>query len=109
MAVKGNLVIDQGTDYKVTLNVENLNSMAANLVGYTAAAKMKKYYTSSKSYIFGATIDPADGTVELTMDANTTHKITAGRYVYDCEVRSPGGTITRLIEGIVTVTPQVTK
>ena len=31
-----------------------------------------------------------------------------GRYVYDVEVTS-GATVTRVIEGLVTISPQVTK
>jgi len=43
------------------------------------------------------------------MSANTTANVVAGRYVYDVELVDSGNVATRLIEGIVTVTPQVTR
>ncbi len=109
MAIKGNLVIDQGSDYLVTINVENANSVAVNLSGYTAEAHMSKHYTSSRFYQFNAEINAVLGTISLSMSSNTTNDISPGRYIYDCEVTSNTGIKTRLLEGIVTITPQVTK
>lgn len=109
MAIKGNIVIDQGSDYELKVNVENINNVSANLVGYTATAQMRKYHTSSRYYTFNTEVDAANGIVTLAMTANTTTKITPGRYLYDCELKSEDGVVTRLIEGIVTITPQITK
>lgn len=109
MAIRGNIVIDQGSDYEFKVNVENLNNVPADLTGYTAEAQMRKYYTSSKSYNFEATVEANTGMVVLAMSANTSSRITPGRYLYDCELTSEEGVVTRLIEGIVTITPQVTK
>ena len=50
------------------------------------------------------------GIIAMSMTANTTGTLTAGRYVYDIELTATAnGNVTRMIEGIVTVTPQVTK
>jgi hypothetical protein len=35
--------------------------------------------------------------------------MTAGRYVYDVEITSSGGEVTRVLEGQVEVTPEVTR
>ena len=43
------------------------------------------------------------------MNAATSANVVYGRYVYDCELTSSGNTVSRLVEGIVTVTPQVTR
>jgi hypothetical protein len=43
------------------------------------------------------------------MTANSSANVVAGRYVYDCELTDVNGAVTRLIEGIATVTPQVTR
>jgi hypothetical protein len=45
----------------------------------------------------------------LGMSANTTSAITAGRYLYDLEVTDSTGVKSRLVEGIVTVTPEITR
>lgn len=109
MAIKGNLVIDQGSDYQVTINVETANGTPVNLSGYTSEAQMRKHYTSSRSYTFDTDINIAVGTITLSMSSNTTNSISPGRYIYDCEVTSNTGIKTRLLEGIVTITPQVTR
>jgi hypothetical protein len=109
VAIKGNIVIDQGTDYIIAVNVETANNTVANLVGYSATAQMRKHYTSLTYYTFSTEIDTQFGAVNLSMTANTTNNIPSGRYVYDCEIVSPLGVRSRLIEGIATVTPQVTR
>lgn len=109
MAAKTNIVLDQGCDFQVTINVQNFNDVPVNLTGYTGYAQMRKHYTSSNAYSFGVTIVPQDGEVVLAMSANTTETIAAGRYVYDCELVSVTGIRTRIVEGFVTVTPQVTR
>ena len=44
----------------------------------------------------------------MNMTASTTADIEEGMYVYDIEITSGAGTVTRLMEGSVTVTPEVT-
>jgi len=109
MAIKANLVIDQGTTFQTTINVTDENDEIVNLTGYTGVAQMRKHFTSTTSYSFVVSISPTIGTVTLSMTANATANVVGGRYVYDCELTDTNGAVTRLIEGIATVTPQVTR
>ena len=109
MAIKANLDIDQGSTFQTTVNVTDNDDNIVDLTGYSGVAQMRKHYTSSNYYSFTIAISPSIGTVTLSMTANTTADITAGRYVYDCELTDSNGAVTRLLEGIVTVTPQVTR
>jgi hypothetical protein len=109
LATKANILIDQGTDYLNVLNLTNDNDEVLSLVGYTGTAQIRKYYTSSVSYPFTVTITAQTGQVSLAMTAEQTANLAAGRYVYDCELRSSGNLVSRILEGIVTVTPQVTR
>jgi len=109
MAIKANLDIDQGSTFQTTINVTDENDDIVNLTGYTGVAQMRKHYTSSTSYSFTVSISPVIGTVTLSLTANATANVVAGRYVYDCELTDSNGTVTRLVEGIATVTPQVTR
>jgi len=108
MAIKGNLVIDQGASFETTINVTDDDDEPVNLAGYTGAAQLRKHYTSLTSTAFTVAVNGAAGEVTLSMTANTTANIAAGRYVYDCEITN-GSVVTRIIEGLVTVTPQVTR
>lgn len=107
MAIKVNLVIDQGTDYSTNINVTDDNDLPVVLTGYTGSAEMRKHYSSATSYPF--TVGIQTGVVTLSMNAAVSSVITSGRYVYDCELTNSNGKTSRLVEGIVTVTPQVTR
>jgi len=43
------------------------------------------------------------------MNNATTAALSPGRYVYDVELKSSSNSISRILEGLVTVTPEVTK
>lgn len=108
MSTKSNIIIDQGADYINTFDITHANNASANLETYTATAYIRKHYASTSYYTFTANTN-ANGVLTISMTANNTANIPAGRYVYDCVVTSNTGTITRLIEGIVTVNPSVTR
>jgi len=107
MAVKSNINIDQGTDFRVTVNVTDANNSPIVLTGYTGKSQFRKHYTSSSAYAFDVSL--ANGAVTLFLSSNTSNSINPGRYVYDCELTSTTGVKSRIVEGIVTVSPQVTK
>jgi len=109
MAIKANIIIDQGSDFITTLNVSDDDGFAINLTGYTGAAQMRRHYTSVSKYDFVVTVSAATGEVSMAMDSDVTNLIPAGRYVYDCELTDNSGVKSRIVEGIVTVTPQVTR
>jgi len=109
MAIKANLQIDQGADFSTEIDVLDDNGDVVNLTGFSGAAQMRKHYTSSTATNFNVTINASGGTVTLSMNAATSANVTPGRYVYDCELTSSSNVVSRLVEGIVTVTPQVTR
>jgi hypothetical protein len=110
MAIKANLVIDQGTTYSTELDLTDENGDGILLAGYTANAQMRKWYTSSNSVVFSTSVDNSTSSITLSLSANQTSSLAAGRYVYDVTITDTGtNTITRLVEGIVTVTPRVTR
>ena len=111
MATKLNLVIDQGATFSnSSIIAYDSSNTAIDFSGntYTIASKMRKFYTSTNAYTFTATSNSATGNITLTMTANTTANIVAGRYVYDVEITSNTGIVTRVKEGIVTVNPNAT-
>jgi PKD repeat protein len=111
MATKANLVIDQGTTFSSTLSLKDDIGDILNLNGYYANSQMRKWYTStSATATFTTSINVSSGEITLSLSANTTSNITSGRYVYDVEITEQStNTVSRIVEGIVTVTPQVTK
>lgn len=110
MAIKASIVIQQGSDFQTTINFTDDNDDVVDLTGYSGSAQLRKHYTSSSSYPFAVTVSPSLGTVTLAMNYSNTAAIPAGRYVFDCELTDTvSNTVSRVVEGVATVTPQVTR
>ena len=110
-AARYNLVIDQGSDFAINFTVKD-NGSAKDLTGYSARAQMR---TSKNATTVAATFtctipDPSSGTVVMTLPNATSSAMAAGTYVYDLEIFTSGdATVTRLIQGSVDLTQEVTR
>ena len=112
-AATTNLIIDQGATWNITFTYKNTDGNPINLTGYTAALQLRTSYdaasaslslTSGSGIVLGGTA----GTIAVTATATETGGLTAGEYVYDLEITS-SSVVTRLVQGRITVTPQVTR
>ena len=111
MAAIANLIIDQGANFSSDVTVKDANGNAFNLTGYTTEAKMAKGYASTRTRTSLTSVIATDATsgVALSMTAAQTAALDAERYVYDVEItQTSTGTVTRVIEGLITVRPNVT-
>lgn len=113
MAATANLRIDQGASFSTDVTVTNTDGTAFNLTGYTASAKMALGYTSTRTrttFTTAIASDATTGVITLSLSADQTNQLDApARYVYDVEIlKTSDSTITRVIEGIITVSPSVT-
>ena len=51
MAIKANLVVDQGVDYYTTVTLTDDNGDVVNLGSYDITSQMRKTYTSSNAVV----------------------------------------------------------
>jgi hypothetical protein len=105
------LFLEQGANFNASIELDDVSGSAFNLVSYSAASQMRKsYYSSNAAATFSVSTgaNAALGIVTLSLDSANTANIAAGRYVYDVYV-SKNSIRTRVLEGIISVTPQVTK
>ena len=110
MATVQNITIDQGTTFSLTINLTNDDNSAKNLANYTIASQMRKSYEAATKTDFTTVKIDATGEVTISLTAAETTSVKAGRYVYDVEIAGTDPVETlRVLEGLVTVTPQVTK
>ncbi len=110
MAIYSNLTVDQGSTFKATIDVTDSEGDALNLTGYTVAGQLRKNFNSSTAVDFTSSVtNVSDGTIQISLSATQTNSLKAGRYVYDVEITSSGGDVTRVIEGQLEVTPGVTR
>lgn len=112
MSTKANIVLEAGTDFSVPISLTDNNNEALIVTVddedlFTAAAKMKKYYAATTSYDFDCAL--SNGELVISMARTVSANIAPGRFVYDIKLTSlEGNTVSRPVEGIVTVTPKVT-
>jgi len=111
MAAVKNLYIDQGTDFNAQVTVYDDNNAPWDLTGYGGIAKIRKSYYSSTSVDFTVSFNTfrATGIINLNLSSAQTSAMEYGRYVYDVIITNGAGKKTRVIEGIVTINPGVTK
>ena len=110
MAIYSNLIMDQGSNFQATIEVNDSSGNNLNLTGYSVAGQMRKSYASSTATDFTASITNAtNGTISISLTAAQTNAIKAGRYVYDVEITSSGNEVSRVVEGQIEVTPGVTR
>jgi hypothetical protein len=86
--------------------------MGLNLTNFSVNSQARKsYYSANASIVFNTSIfDAANGVISLYADANTTSNVVAGNYVYDVKVTDLFvGSVTRVLEGRLFVTPGVTR
>lgn len=110
MAVVSNLIVDQGTDFAVSIVYKNDDGTLKDLTGYQVRSQMRRsYYSTSNTAFTAGFVDAELGEIELSLSANTTNSLKPGRYVYDVEVVDTNSKVTRIVEGLVTVLPGVTR
>ena len=110
MAAVANLSIDQGATFTSDITVKDVEGTVFNLTGYTAVAKLAKGYSSTRTRTTMSTTfatDRTTGVLTISLTANQTAALDAERYVYDVEIVSPTSEVTRVLEGIITVRPEV--
>ena len=109
MATRADLSIDQGTDYEVTLTLTDEDGDIIDLSNSNTAAQIRKNYTSLTYTEFETSTNVDSGEITLTLTADQTADLEQGRYVYDVELTDAANSISRIVEGVVTITPQVTR
>ena len=110
MAIVSNLTVDQGATFNAQIDVSDDSGNSQNLTGYSVAGQIRKTYDSTTYTAFTASVSNATGgTISISLTSTQTNALKAGRYVYDVEITSSGGVVTRVLEGQVEVTPGVTR
>jgi hypothetical protein len=111
MATISNLFIDQDADFTTTVTINDSTGSALDLTNYTALAMVRKSYASTTATTFTSTFasDRTTGQITISLSDTQTAALEAGRYVYDLVITDASGTKTRVIEGIATVNPSVSR
>lgn len=109
------LTIYQGATFKRRLRWMDATRQPIDLTGCTARMQVREEI-ESPTVLLGLTTEnarialgSAAGTIDLTIAATDTAALTWAAGVWDLEIVHPGGAVTRLAQGSVVVSPEVTR
>ena len=107
---KLDITVEQGATFSRTITIKDASNTAVNISSDTFAGQIRKRHQSATTEAaFSFTItDGTNGEVTATISNTDTSSMDPGDFVYDIEWTS-GSTVTRLLEGTATVTPEVTR
>jgi hypothetical protein len=106
--------IEQGATFNLLLTWK-INDALVNLTGYTARLQARvdvedtELILSLTTANSGITLGGAAGTISLDQTATQTTLLPAGTYVYDLELIAANSTVTRLVQGELLISPEVTR
>jgi hypothetical protein len=102
--------IDQGTTFFMTLQPKSAVGETINLAGYGVRGQIRKSYQSVNKTDFTTEItDSLNGIFNISLTAAQTSALKEGKNVYDIELFDTSGQVIRLMEGTLTVNPEVTR
>lgn len=110
-AAISNLYIEQGTSFSTTITIDDVYGDIFDLTNFSVASQIRKsYYSANTTAMFTTSINSGQGSITLSLSSAVTANIAPGRYVYDTKLTGiNNGQVTRILEGVVDVSPSVTR
>lgn len=105
------IVIKRGTTFTLGLTLKKANGVPMDLTGMTARSQVRKTYTDPQiaaTFTITFASNRKTGKLTLTLEEIDTRVISITSGVYDLELVD-SAIVTRILEGKVQVTPEVTK
>lgn len=109
------ITIEQGATFRRVLTWQDENETAIDLTDYTARMHIREHLASSTPLATlttengGIAITAALGKLTLSLSATVTDTLAVQGGVYDLEVESPTGVVTRLLQGNIIIERSVTR
>ena len=107
------LKINQGSTFVLGLTLKKANGILFDLTGYTGRCQIRKSHADTNvivSPVIAFDTNRKSGKMSIGLSATQTEDLTITNGVYDLELVDPTGTIvSRIIEGRVKVSPEVTR
>jgi hypothetical protein len=106
--------IEQGATFNLLLTWK-IDDVLVNITNWTARLQARVDVEDAEVILSlttsngGITLGGALGTISLDQTATQTALLPAGGYIYDLEMISGVGAVTRLVQGELNISPEVTR
>ena len=99
-AAKYDLTIDQGSDFKITLNIKE-DGVNKDLTGWSARGQLRETLEAdvAEEFSFGSSPYDATGNIVATMASADAGNLTAGQYFYDIEIFTQKSNVVGYYDG----------
>lgn len=107
--------IEQGADFFLDLVYKDDTGTPIDLTGFSARMQVREEYSSAAPVVnistgtSGITLGGLSGSIAIHIPAADTAALSFNTARYDLELEDSTGVVTRLIQGSVTLSPEVTR
>lgn len=109
-AGKYSITIEQGASFSLPITVQNSSGSVIDLTGATPRGQLRLNHGSPRALAtFAVTGSMSLGTFTCSLTPEQTASLPAGSAVYDVEIAYTSSSVDRLLEGSVTISPEVTR
>jgi len=111
-----NPIIEQGITWVRVITWTDSDDIPVNITGYTVRMQIRENADDEETIVDISTTEgsialttPASGIFTITLSATVTATLTFNRAIYDIEMVAPAGTVTRLLQGAVRLSKEITR
>jgi hypothetical protein len=110
MAYIVNFYVEAGASFSRSVTYTNRDGTLFDLSDYTAELQVRLTpQSATKALTIIPTIDVETATISWAFTPSQTSTLTASSYVYAMELTKDDGSVIRLIEGSLTISPEVVR
>ena len=106
------LFMDQGATFSNVINLtDDITNTPINVANYIVTSQLRRsfYSVNASANLICTVTNSANGEIVLSLPAANTANLKPGRYIFDVKTIDGDNVTSRVLEGLITVTPSVTK
>jgi hypothetical protein len=107
MSSQLNIYIDQGTDFRLTVELFDDNDLDLPIANYSFYGDLRKLYSTKRAAEFE--FEKSDNDITLLLSSDITSQLTPGKYQYDVIMKKPTGELSKIVDGLAFVISTITE
>jgi hypothetical protein len=110
MANQANIYIDQGTDFRIDLNLFDGDDDPLPISVLDFFSDIRKVYSTGSPLVsFTVEKDEVNSSITLVLTDTQTRSLKPGKYKYDVLMRKQTGEMSKILEGLAFIVDTITE